>query len=187
MSVMRIARVSLPALALVVAYVGGVAEAHAAWGGLSAENLVTSVAHTTFHHCVSDVSLFGGVFASPMAEGVSCQSSWLFDLGALGLFFTTVVVIMRMRLRAEENRLDLARRYVEQGIEPPGNLFPSAARSDLRRGVVLIFAGLGLLATAGGGGQLGPVGLIPGFIGLGYIVSYALSQRLGRKSKASNP
>lgn len=182
MSVMRIARVSIPALTLVGAYVGGIAEAHA-WGGLHAEHLAFSVAQSTFQ-CVSEVSLFGGVFAGPTAVGASCQSSWLFDLGALGLFFTTVVVIMRMRLRAEENRLDLARRYVEQGIEPPSNLFPSAARSDLRRGVVLIFAGLGLLAAAGGGGQLGPVGLIPGFIGLGYVVSYALSQRLGRKSKA---
>ena len=49
-----------------------------------------------------------------------------------------------------------------------------------------LFAGLGLLVTGQGGGNLGPVGLIPGFIGLGYLASYALSQRLSsRKNETS--
>ena len=177
MIIARTARFLGPAAALLVVFAGGASEAHA-WGGLGINDLVMTSTYSAFHSCAADFSHM----ASSSGESGSCGGSWTFDLFALGLFFTTVVVIMRMRLRAEVNRLDLARRYIDQGIEPPVSLFPSAARSDLRRGIILIFAGLGLLVTGLGGGNLGPVGMIPGFIGLGYLASYALSQRLSSRS-----
>ncbi len=181
MIVTRTARLFGPALALLVAFAGGASMAHA-WGGLGINDLVMSSTYSTFHSCATGFSHMAGSSGASAA----CGGSWMFDLLALGLFFATVVVIVRMRLRAEVNRLDLARRYIDQGIEPPVSLFPSAARSDLRRGVILLFAGLGLLVTGQGGGNLGPVGLIPGFIGLGYLASYALSQRLSsRKNETS--
>ena len=173
----RTARILGPALASLVVFAGGASEAHA-WGGLGINDLVMTSTYATFHSCAVDFSHM----ASSSGDSVACRGSWMFDLSALGLFFATVVVIVRMRLRAEVNRLDLARRYIDQGIEPPVSLFPSAARSDLRRGVILLFAGLGLLATGQVGGNLGPVGMIPGFIGLGYLASYALSQRLSSRS-----
>jgi len=141
-----------------------------------------AMTYSRLHSCVAGFS----EMATSSGGGAECAGSWVFDLLALGLFFTTVVVIMRMRHRAEGTRLELARQFVEQGIEPPGSLFPSAARADLRRGVILIFAGAGLLATGYGGSSLGPVGLIPGFIGLGYLVSYLLSQRLLVRSDKAN-
>lgn len=177
MIVTRTARILGPALALMVVFAGGASEAHA-WGGLGINELVMTSTYSTLHSCIADFSHM----ASSSGGSSECGGSWLFDLSALGLFFATVVVIVRMRLRAEVNRLDLARRYIDQGIEPPVSLFPSAARSDLRRGVILLFAGLGLLAAGQAGGSLGPVGMIPGFIGLGYLASYALSQRLSSRS-----
>ena len=84
--------------------------------------------------------------------------------------------------------LELARKYIEKGMNPPPALFPSAAGNDLRRGIVLVFTGLGLLCASlvasgwsHGVQGLGPAGLIPGFIGLGYLVSYACAVR-GKKA-----
>lgn len=172
----------------VVAYLAvGVPEAHAWDGALGIGELLYLATHTAAQGCFTDLSIFGGWSLVPAAPGAPCQGSWLFDLGALGLFFTTVVVVMRMRLRGEERRLELARRFIEQGLTPPAELFPSAAQSDLRRGVVLVAAGLGILAASGSGGHFGAIGLIPGFIGLGYLVSYTLSRRLARKATKGSP
>ncbi len=179
MSRMRTARFLGPVAALLLISLGGASEAHA-WTGLGIDDLVVTSMHSTLNSCVTGFSVLGG----SAGGGEACPGSWAFDLLALGFIFSTVVVIVRMRLRAEGNRLELARRFIERGMEPPGSLFPSAARADLRRGVILLFAGLGFLVTDYGGGDHGPVGLIPGFIGLGYLVSYALSQRLSvRKSE----
>lgn len=181
-------RALLPPLGVAAAYLAlGIPEAHAWDGGLGIGELMFTAAHTAAQGCFTEFSLLGGLSAAPLAAGAPCQGSWLVDLGALGLFFTTVVVVMRMRLRGEERRLELARRFIEQGMEPPSDLFPSAAQSDLRRGIVLVFAGLGLLAASASGGHFGPLGLIPGFIGLGYLVSYTLSRRLTRKVSKGSP
>ncbi len=180
MSCTRIARYFGPVAALLFVSLGGASEAHA-WTGIGINDLVVTSMHSTLNSCVTN---FSGL-SSSAGGGQACGGSWAFDLLALGLIFSTVVVIVRMRLRAEGNRLELARRFIERGIEPPASLFPSAARADLRRGVILLFAGIGLLVTDYGGGDHGPVGLIPGFIGLGYLVSYALSQRFSARKSES--
>ena len=49
----------------------------------------------------------------------------------------------------------------------------AAGTNDLRRGLVLVSTGIGLsLASLMGSGGMSPAGLIPGFIGLGYLVSH---------------
>lgn len=176
----------MPITAAVAYLAVGVPEAHAWDGALGIGELLYRATHSAAQGCFTEFSIFGGWTAAPL-PGAPCQSSWIFDLGALGLFFATVVIVMRMRLRGEERRLELARRFIEQGLQPPAELFPSAAQSDLRRGVVLVFAGLGILGASGLGGHFGAVGLIPGFIGLGYLVSYSLSRRLARKAGKGSP
>lgn len=156
------------------------------WSGLHISELVQGAAMAT-HSCLTEFSSFwwGG---PPSSIGGGGGGSLVLDIVFLALLVIAVIAVVRVRQRTELTRLELARRYIEQGIEPPPELFPSAARNDLRRGIVLVFTGLGLvgasLATSGwaqGLQGLGPAGLIPGFIGLGYLVSYACAAR-GKKA-----
>lgn len=110
----------------------------------------------------------------------SCMSTIVVDVAFLALLVIAVIAVVKIRQRGEEARLELARQIVARGMEPPPELFPSSAQGDLRRGIVLIFSGLGLLGASLGMPGLGPTGLVPGFIGLGYLVSYGCAVR-GKK------
>jgi hypothetical protein len=109
----------------------------------------------------------------------ACSSLRGIGFAFLGLAALVVIALGRMRHATEQQRLELARKLVEQGIEPPSELLGSAIRNDLRKGIVLVSAGLGLLVAAmvTGDHRLAPGGLIPGFIGLGYLVSYSIAKR----------
>ncbi len=103
---------------------------------------------------------------------------------ASGIVFTVVagVVVLGvagMRLLLEQRRLEVARTLLEQGREPPAALLAGTAGADLRRGVVLVFAGLGLLLAGllKGSHGVASAGLVPVFIGLGYLVSHRLAVR----------
>ncbi len=110
------------------------------------------------------------------AQPPRCGSQ-AFDLAFLAVVALIVISVIRFRHATLRKRLDLARRMVEKGIEPPPELLGSNASSDLRRGLVLVFTGVGLLAASllGGNEGLSPAGLIPGFIGIGYLVSHRFS------------
>lgn len=113
------------------------------------------------------------VGATPEVQGTSR------GMGIVVLALAAIVVIAlgRMRLTAEHKRLDLARRLIEQGLEPPQDLLAAPARNDLRRGLVLGFAGLGFV-VAGlvlGDRGLAAGGLVPAFIGGGYLVSFRIA------------
>ena len=103
-------------------------------------------------------------------------------LGLLGLAAVVVLALGRMRLANEHKRLDVAQKLIEQGMEPPASLLANPARNDLRKGIVLLFAGGGLLAagllTADRGMAAGA--LVPEFIGAGYLVSFWLAARARR-------
>jgi len=182
------------------ALLGAATEAHAAvpslaldleWSGLHLSDLVSGVAGS-IRGCLTDAGLLGAFWGGvdPSRSPGACSSSGgslVLDVAFLSLLVIGVVAVVRIRQRTEQNRLALARQYVEKGMNPPSALFPSAAGNDLRRGIVLVFTGLGLLvaslAASGwshGVQGLGPAGLIPGFIGLGYLVSYACAVR-GKK------
>lgn len=189
-------------MAAVVAtpFLGLSAEAHAAlptlaldleWSGLHLSELVSGVA-SSIRGCLTDAGLLGSFWGGvdPSRSPGACNNggSLVLDIAFLSLLVIGVIAVVRIRQRTEQNRLELARKYIEKGMNPPPALFPSAAGNDLRRGIVLVFTGLGLLCAslvAGGWSHgvqgLGPAGLIPGFIGLGYLVSYACAVR-GKKA-----
>lgn len=112
-------------------------------------------------------------------DPASCTSVRGFGVAFLALAALVVIALGRMRLSAEHKRLDLARRLVEQGLEPPSGLLSAPARADLRRGLVLGFAGLGLVLAGGllGDRGLAAGGLVPAFIGAGYLASFRLARR----------
>lgn len=106
----------------------------------------------------------------------------ILGLGLLGLAAVVMLALGRMRLANEHKRLDVAQRLIEQGIEPPASLLANPARNDLRKGIVLLFAGGGLLAAGLMTGDRGMAAgaLVPEFIGAGYLVSYWLAARTQR-------
>ena len=108
----------------------------------------------------------------------------ILGLGLLGLAAVVMLALGRMRLANEHKRLDVAQRLIEQGIEPPASLLANPARNDLRKGIVLVFAGGGLLAAGLVSGDRGMAAgaLVPEFIGAGYLVSYWLAARTHRGS-----
>ena len=166
--------------AAVMTYGGALGEARAAWGVAIEGSRALGLGG--LGGCFVDLRLWQGL-SMVEAGPAPCGGSLAFDFGALALIFATVVIVVRMRLVAESRRLELARRYLEQGREPPLELFPSAAQSDLRRGVILIAAGVGLLVTGAISEGPGVVGLVPGFVGLGYLVSYGLARRAGGEKR----
>jgi hypothetical protein len=108
-----------------------------------------------------------------------CASLRGVAFAVLGLAAIVMIAIGRMRMATEHKRLDVARRLVEQGIDPPSALLMGPARNDMRRGVVLMFAGVGLF-VAGVVGEhraLMAAGLVPEFVGIGYLLSYWLAAR----------
>lgn len=189
------------AAAATLTFLGLSAEAHAAlpnlglaldleWSGLHITDLVSGVAGS-IRGCLTDAGLLGSFWGGvdPSRTPGACNSggSLVLDIAFLALLVIGVIAVVRIRQRTEQNRLELARKYIEKGMNPPPTLFPSAAGNDLRRGIVLVFTGLGLLCASlvasgwsHGVQGLGPAGLIPGFIGLGYLVSYACAVR-GKK------
>lgn len=157
------------------------------WTGLHVGELLAGVAGSV-RGCLTEVGLLGSFWGGvdPTMGPGACNSggSLLLDIAFLALLVIAVIAVVRIRQHTEQNRLELARQYIEKGMEPPQSLFPSAAGNDLRRGIVLVFTGLGLLCASlvasgwsHGVQGLGPAGLIPGFIGLGYLVSYACAMR----------
>jgi hypothetical protein len=124
------------------------------------------------------------------------------DMGALmaipivGIIFTTlfgapvmiVAAIMFFSYLKSRSLHRTVRTMVEKGQEVPAALFAAPpvirARSDLRRGVVLVMVGFGLMIFFGAvndweGGSWS-LGVIPFVIGLGYLLVWKLE---GRRDK----
>ena len=112
-------------------------------------------------------------------HGAAPRGLPILGLGLLGLAAVVVLALGRMRLANEHKRLDVAQRLIEQGVEPPASLLANPVRNDLRKGIVLLFAGGGLLAAGLLTGDRGMAAgaLVPEFIGAGYLVSYWLAAR----------
>jgi len=124
------------------------------------------------------------------------------DLGALiaipiiGIIFTTlfgapvlvVAAVMFFSYLKSRSLHRTVRTMVEKGQEVPAALFSPPpvvrARSDLRRGVVLLMVGIGLMIFFGAvndwEGGAWSLGVIPFVIGLGYLLVWKLE---GRRDK----
>lgn len=108
------------------------------------------------------------------ARTPDCSGFRAFDLAFLAVVALIVISAIRFRHATTRRKLELARRMVEKGLEPPPELVGANNGSDLRRGLVLVSTGLGLLVASmfGSGNGISPAGLIPGFIGVGYLISH---------------
>ncbi|MFV8754231.1 DUF6249 domain-containing protein [Nannocystaceae bacterium ST9] len=135
---------------------------------------VVEAGMTTAQDCSSSFGLMIDVDAMLFEAQPPRCGFQAFDLAFLAVVALIVISAIRFRHATTRKRLELARRMVEKGIEPPPELLGSNTGSDLRRGLVLVFTGVGLLAASlvGGSEGLSPAGLIPGFIGIGYLVSH---------------
>ncbi|MBL4687970.1 MAG: hypothetical protein JKY37_25490 [Nannocystaceae bacterium] len=116
-------------------------------------------------------------FGTHHADGAACASVQGIGFAVLGVSALLVIAIGRMRMVSERRRLDLARHLIERGLAPPAGLVVAPARRDLRRGVVALCTGIGVCAAGLvlGDRGLGAGGLIPAFIGVGYLLSYRLA------------
>ncbi|HEY5658061.1 MAG TPA: DUF6249 domain-containing protein [Myxococcota bacterium] len=104
----------------------------------------------------------------------------------LGLFLTILlgmIATLVMRYRKHGQLQETLRLMIEKGVEIPTELIapPASRYGDLRRGIVLLSAGIALSIFIGledgfGGGDWA-VGLVPAFIGAGYLLIWRLSQR----------
>jgi hypothetical protein len=103
----------------------------------------------------------------------------------LGFFLTILLVVIAtlvVRYRKHAQTQETLRLMIEKGAEIPPELLtpPVSQYADLRRGLMLAGAGLslsiaiGLMHGFGGGGWA--LGLIPLFIGAGYLIVWRYSQ-----------
>jgi hypothetical protein len=120
----------------------------------------------------------------------------LMAIPIVGIVFTTlfgapvmvVAAIMFFSYLKSRSLHRTVRTMVEKGQEVPAALFAAPpvirARSDLRRGVVLLMVGFGLMIFFGAvndwEGGTWSLGVIPFLIGLGYLLVWKLE---GRKDK----
>jgi hypothetical protein len=157
-----------------------------------------AVARKLKHHFGITLNSHGPTVSSHHSDDSSDDN----DLGSIiaipivGIIFTTlfgapvmvVAAIMFFSYLKSRSLHRTVRTMVEKGQEVPAALFAPPlvirARSDLRRGVVLLMVGFGLMIFFGAvndweGGSWS-LGVIPFVIGLGYLLVWKLE---GRKEK----
>lgn len=100
-----------------------------------------------------------------------------------------VLILLRYRHRQTQARYQTMLQLADKGVDLPPQLLvePTVEFSERRRALVLIGAGLGLMATflalpvqldhGLGIGSLWGLGLLPLMIGFGYLASWWLNRR----------
>jgi len=112
--------------------------------------------------------------------------TWVMQAVPIAFFATILLVVVatlafRQRRNAEVH--ETLRLMVEKGAEIPPELLtrPQLQHGDLRRGLVLVAAGSSLAIMIGliNGFEDGSwaIGLVPTFIGVGYLIVWRYSQR----------
>jgi hypothetical protein len=101
-----------------------------------------------------------------------------------------VLLVLRYRYRQTQARYRTLLQLADKGVELPSQLLlePHVGYCERRRALVLIGAGLGLMAMClalpgqlGNGvgiGRLWGIGLLPLMVGLGYLASWWLNRRV---------
>jgi hypothetical protein len=99
------------------------------------------------------------------------------------VFFATLVIVVVAGLyaayRRDRSRHETLRAIIERGGDLPPELLmpPSRPRSDLRRGVLLLAGGLGLMIVLGALSHekgVWTAGLVPVLLGLGYLLVWKI-------------
>jgi hypothetical protein len=105
--------------------------------------------------------------------------AWLVPLFAFLTLIAIVGLVLYAGARRDRTRHETIRAMIDKGTPIPQELLVPPKRSDLRRGIVLVAAGLGLsvffLAFPVQAG-LWAVGSIPALVGLGYLVAWRLER-----------
>ncbi|MBV9009185.1 MAG: hypothetical protein JO354_08470 [Verrucomicrobia bacterium] len=114
-------------------------------------------------------------------------------LAVFGFPVAIVAVIMGSSWAKSRSLHRTVRMMVEKGQPVPPELFASRAGTplrpwyDLRRGIILLAFGIGIIfffgVTAGWDVGVWTLGLIPAIIGLGYILTWRLANRHGNGVK----
>ncbi len=125
---------------------------------------------------------------SGIIDAAGGAGSVIHQLVPLAFFLTILLVVIStlvLRYRRHAQIQETLRLMIEKGAEiPPEFLTPPVSQySDLRRGLILIGAGLSLSIAIGliqgfGSGSWA-IGLVPTFIGAGYLIVWRYSQRAG--------
>lgn len=107
-------------------------------------------------------------------------------LAPMSFFLCIVLVVGAVvfaRFRREKQLHETLRQMIERGVDiPPALLMPPQVKpNDRRRGVILISLGVGasaflFLVTGNSGGAWG-LGLVPAFLGVGYLLASFLEKR----------
>lgn len=103
----------------------------------------------------------------------------LVPTGFFAMLVAIVAVIQWARLRREQRLHETIRQMVDRGVDVPLQAFLPPPRNDQRRGVLLVMLGTGLTIACGAaaGWSGAAVGLVPGLVGLGYLVAHRLESR----------
>ncbi len=111
------------------------------------------------------------------------------------VFFATIIgvvfLVMWARMRRDGRLHETLRAMIDKGVDiPPALLVPQQAKpDDRRRGVLLVTTGVGLCVflqiVAPSGTQAWAVGLVPAFLGMGYLLAAFLDR--GRRAPTSPP
>ncbi len=111
------------------------------------------------------------------------------------VFFACLVMViggtLYYRFRRDAQRHETIRLMVEKGAEIPPQLLVTRKRqgSDLKRGILLLAAGAGLstfLAIVSKQDPAWSLGLVPAFIGAGYLLTWKLQSQRGRDGAAGS-
>lgn len=105
-------------------------------------------------------------------------------------FFVLVLLIVALSLyaglRKDQHRNEVLRALIEKGAPLPAELLvpPAPGKSDLRRGLVLVGAGLGLMVMLAALADRGvwTAGLLPLLMGAGYLLAWKLEPAPPRPS-----
>jgi hypothetical protein len=115
------------------------------------------------------------------------DKNWVAIVVPLGFFLCLlagVAVSLYFRAIRERERHETLRRMVEKGQEIPSSLLIPAHQpvSDLRRGLVLLGAGIGLVVMMAGADDhdlrsMWGAGLIPTLMGVAHLVTWVLERK----------
>ena len=127
----------------------------------------------------------GGIFDAGVERSVIQQVEIVVPLALFVTILLVVISTLVLRYRRHAQIQETLRLMIEKGAEIPPELLtpPVSQYGDLRRGLILMGVGLSLSLliglTDGFGSGSWAVGLIPAFIGAGYLIVWRYSQRAG--------
>ena len=126
-----------------------------------------------------------------MLANIFTNGGMFFIVGIIAVPFVFVIIITLIKSYDNQKRMqmkaDFYTKAIEKGVELPQDLFetPKKKHNSLKTGILLIFIGIGislyLFLEAQPGDELRSAapGLIPFFLGLGFLIVYFVFKKQG--------